>query len=98
MARCRAVFDALGFSDVSVINGRTTRNAVGGPAAEQRLDHDAQRAEREEYWWSGDVCWSNPHNGSHVVVPEQAQNVGLTFVAWGPDTERVSRALRDVLH
>jgi hypothetical protein len=94
MERIRVILDETGFADVTVVDGRTARSVVSGIAAQRRLDDDADRAERDEYWWSGDVCWSNPRNDSHVVVPEQPHEPGLTFVVWGSDVEQTLRALQ----
>lgn len=97
MERCRGTIKHLGYTDVIVVDGRTTRSVLRGQSAAQRLDNDANRAEREEYWWSGDVSWTNPVSGSRVVVPERPRDPGLTFVVWGPDAEQTWQALQQTV-
>ena len=96
LAPIRRLLREAGYVNISIHQGFTGRRTVVGEAAIGVLAADEQRADREDYWWSGDVCWTT-HRGFVIVAPESMHAATATLVAWGGDAIEVLAAIAKLI-
>jgi hypothetical protein len=94
MRTCRIALAERGFA-LQLRRGALV-NPVGDAAVEVAVARAEMRADRDDYWWDGTLCWVHS-DGTTIVAPERDGPM-LRLLGWGPSADEVLDALVELAH